>query len=88
MQIYKVGTVGGRWYSGTGTQVKRKMYIGSTCAHSSTVIYMNVIKILERALLDFDGAEPGTTNEESENLRRRPRSPNIDIILTLVSKSE
>ena len=40
------------------------------------------------ALLDFDGAEPGTTNEESENLRRRPRSPNIDIILTLVSKTE
>ena len=33
--------------------------------------------------MDFDGAEPGTTNEESENLRRRPRSPNIDIILTL-----
>ena len=37
MQIYKVGTVGGRWYSGTGTQVKRKMYIGSTCAHTVVV---------------------------------------------------
>ena len=28
-------------------------------------------------LLDFDGAEPGTTNEESENLRSWTRSPNI-----------
>ena len=52
-------------------------------------MWPHVVHILHRALLDFDGAEPGTTDEESENLRRRPpRSPNIDIILTLVSKTE
>ena len=32
-------------------------------------IYL-LIYDLEHCGLDFDGAEPGTTNEESENLRR------------------
>ena len=37
------------------------MYGTSVHAHAHTI---------PGALLDFDGAEPGTTNEESENLRR------------------
>jgi len=42
--------------------------------------YMSSWSCMYRALLDFDGAEPGTTNKESENLRSWPRSHNIDII--------
>ena len=38
-------------------------------------VYMTYIHEEERALLDFDGAEPGTTNEESENLRNDQDHP-------------
>ena len=43
------------------------MYIGTV---HGTFMY-----VMCGALLDFDGADPGTTNEESENLRKLTRSP-------------
>ena len=43
--------------------------IHNICTIVSRLVYIHTVNEEERALLDFDGAEPGTTNEESENLR-------------------